>query len=151
CKLSPARQRDRLESLKLCLASPAEDFDYRVRLPTVELTLDRELYRVLFDLLREQPLAMAEIVLASGGELTEQHVREACFLTAGMVRPALTMRSPESIASSARFNRVAIRDALAGEEAHALASPVLGSGVPMGTAEVVTYAAITQGGTADAI
>ncbi len=150
CRLSAPRQREHLEALRLCLVADVSGFEYKLRVPPVEVALARDIYEALFEALARGPLTMREIVEATNGKVSEQHVREACFLTAGLLRPATTATGPTA-AACARFNQAAVREALAGDEVPALASPVLGSGVRIATPDILALAAMEQGGGDEAV
>ena len=148
-RMTEEEHREWRMNVKLCLGARRDNFDFRVSVPPVELSLDRTVYEKLFEVLADGPLSSREVAARSRGVLSEEDVHEACFLT-DIVQPATTSEGPVR-ETCQRFNHVLIDEALRGVDVQALASPVLGSGVPLETVEVLALAAMSGRGSRDAL
>lgn len=116
---------------RFALARPRAACKLARATPAGEVTLQEEAYAPVLDALQRGPLTFDQLgAAAETGRFERNRLRQAVFGMAalGNVFPALPAEGEgERRAASARFNQAALLDAQAG----ALASPVLGAGVPL--------------------
>jgi hypothetical protein len=132
-QLSAREREERLLATRVALVTPV--LPAKVRFPLGEVTLDPQTYGPIADSLAERPRPLAELlaqprVAAVGPNAAFQAA--VVLIASGHVAPALDAEGEEGRqASVARFNKAVLARVANGGGESTLASPVLGTGLPV--------------------
>jgi SAM-dependent methyltransferase len=133
-KATPRELDALLGRTRFALARPRAACKLARATPAGEVKLEAQAYEPVLDALARAPMSFDELAQARETQgLDRGRLRQAVFGMAalGNVFPALPAAGEaERRAGTARFNQAALRDA-GGAHAGALASPVLGAGIPL--------------------
>jgi hypothetical protein len=142
-----------VESTRFALVKPRSACSLRAEATAgsvnVEVALTEGVFEPVLDALAGGPATAAELrgELAALGLGADQLRQALCVLAAvSYIEPALPSRGEaERRASTDRFNSAMLARAATGQPVPALASPVLGSGVPLDAIELSFLAAYRKG------
>jgi SAM-dependent methyltransferase len=134
-ELSAREREERLLATRFAVIAPQPTYPFKVRFPLGEVTLEPSPYEAILNALAEQPLTLGQLLSRTDvGPLGSQAVFQAIVLliVARLVAPTL---DPEGEAerrkSTSRFNEAVLSQLGGDRQEQTLASPVLGTGVPV--------------------
>jgi len=147
-ELSPPEREEILTRTRFALLRPRTECPLTVRFPLGEVNLDEKIYGPLLNLLEAAPVSAREVKSrAETAELADAAVMEALMIltAAGYIQPLPGTGQEVNTAPARRFNDAALRRLKQGRELPALASPVLGHGLPVGLPDQLFLAAEQEG------
>jgi SAM-dependent methyltransferase len=143
-------QRRILMGARYALTRARRYCDLEVGVPGGTVRLDEPIIPALLDVLAERPRTLAELIGHPSLATTKTDAIVRALMTLVSVTYAQTCLPPDGEparrARTDRFNEVAVRRILSGRPLQALASPVLGNGVPIDPIDCFCLAARHAGG-----
>jgi predicted O-methyltransferase YrrM len=134
-----------LAATRIALAKPKDKVSLEVPFPVGICKLRPEVYTPILEQLTAGPKTLAELTEALAAQKIDQNavMQAAMVLTAtGDVAPALSAQEEAKRRKHTdRFNAALLERAVTGGEINYLASPVTGSGVPVGRVEMLVLLA----------
>jgi SAM-dependent methyltransferase len=134
-ELSAREREERLLATRFAVIAPQPTYPFKLRFPLGEVTFEQSPYEAILNALAEQPLTLGELLSKTDvGALGSQAVFQAIILSiaARLVAPTL---DPEGEAerrkSTARFNEAVLSQLGGDRQEQTLASPILGTGIPV--------------------
>lgn len=134
-ELSAREREERLLATPFVMIAPQPTYPFKLRFPLGEVTLEQSPYEAILNALAEQPLTLGQLLSKTDvGRLGTQAVFQAVILSvvARLIAPTL---DPEGEAerrkSTAPFNEAVLSQLVGDRQEQTLASPVLGTGIPV--------------------
>ena len=134
-ELSAREREERLLATRFAMIAPQPTYPFKLRFPLGEVTLEQRPYEAILNALAEQPLTLGQLLSQTVvGRLGTQAVFQAVILSvvARLIAPTL---DPEGEAerrkSTAPFNEAVLSQLVGDRQEQTLASPVLGTGIPV--------------------
>ncbi|MBX3540260.1 MAG: class I SAM-dependent methyltransferase [Chelatococcus sp.] len=145
--LTKAEHRELLERVRFVGVRPREDFKFTFQGPLGELTGKEELYKPVADLVAQKPATVEELraLPAFRNESLGTLLDCLALLIHSHQVFALTPGVPTDPAPSQRFNRWITERLKIGRVYHSIASPVLGSGLPVDDFDLLALSAVFDG------
>lgn len=146
-RMSPVRQAECMHRFGMVLTVERSAAKHVLKLPLGEFTGKPELYLPLFDILAEGPKTVAELSSMppfAGLNVATIAQMLAFVVASGQASLFYIPDVPTPPGPAQRMNRALADSARFGEEYQALASPLLGNGLPSGTVERLVYLALTN-------
>ena len=144
----PQERLQAVEKLKLCLIVPKEEVKLEFNVGSANVTAKEEVYRPVIGALAASPLTIAEI--HGLPELRQSPIGsalEVCLLLIHSGQAHLVSDGGKGKAQepARRFNQVILKRAIMGGANSAmLASPIIGSGVPLNLVQMIAAQVFTQ-------
>jgi len=147
--LTPQDHQDRLREMCFALVDPVRAAGLEVSVPLGKLSLDAKIYNPLLQELTKGPRRVADLLsVPEIAAIQPSHLQQALVIlvAAGYVKPACHENDLDRARSSAkRFNRPLLDRTVRGEGMNFLASPVIGSGIPLSGIEGMFLVAMREG------
>jgi hypothetical protein len=134
-ELSTHEREKHLLATPFCRISPQPSYPFKLRLPLGEITLEHNPHGMILDALSEEPLTLADLLAKSEIGQLGTHATFQALVLAVAARLAAPALAPEGLAprreSTARLNRAVLSELGEERQEQTLASPILGTGVPV--------------------
>ena len=118
-----------------CRISPQPTYPFKLRLPLGEITLEHNPHGIILDALSEQPLTLADLLAKPEIGQLGTHATFQALVLAVAARLAAPALAPDGLAErqecTGQLNRAVLSELGAEREEQTLASPILGTGVPV--------------------
>ena len=134
-ELSTHEREKQLLATPFCRISPQPTYPFKLRLPLGEITLEHNPHGMILDALSEQPLTLADLLAKPEIGQLGTHATFQALVLAVAARLAAPALAPDGLAErqecTGRLNRAVLSELGAEREEQTLASPILGTGVPV--------------------
>ena len=147
--LNKQRQLDALSRFGLALHVPRDQVKLKMQLTFGEITAREELYGPILDALATRPHGFSELAAlpAMQGKLIAHIVQAASLLIASSQAAAYSLQSsPDAARTSRAMNLALTEQARLGEDFQVLASPLLGSAIPVTPIGSLVYRLLAEAG-----